>query len=128
MSLLTYTLHAAGSTGTGRQSIRNLADCTRAEIEFVVENVGATPTVTFQVEGLRIGGDPTVAADWTVLSLLTADASVATSSTAITVTATGNTRRYIDGLDKRFFDALAINVTANTNITFHSNLNRADRF
>lgn len=129
MSLLTYPIHLTGTTGVaGRTAIRNLADLTRGEIEFVVEAVGATPTVTFQVEGLVPGGNPATATDWIVLALLTGDSTVAASATPVTVTTVGSTRRYLDGLDKRFYDAFAVNVTANTNVTFRSTLNRADRF
>lgn len=125
--MLTYTLHAVGSTGNTRAYIRNLQDMTRGEIEFKIEAVGATPTVSFVVQGLNIGGDPTVDADWSTLALGVADATTASSTTAVTVTAVGKTRRFIDGLDKRFFDAIGILTSANTNVTFSSYLNRADR-
>lgn len=121
--MLTFPLHVTGSTGVSRQSVRNANALSRVEVEVVVEAVGATPSLTFQVEGLVPGGNPATAADWVLLSLLQGDASVATASTPIAVSAVGTTRRFIDGLDKRHFDALAVNVTANTNVTFRSNLN-----
>jgi hypothetical protein len=117
----------AGSTGTGRNYVRNFADATRVAVELIVEAVGGTPTLSYQVQGLRPGGDPTVAADWYTLSVLDPDASVATTNAPPAVTAVGKTTKYIDGLALRFFDAIAVNVTANTNVTFRTNIYRADR-
>lgn len=124
--MLTYPVIKTGTTGTGRQYIANLQSAIRLEVEFIVEAVGGTPTLTYNVQGLRPGGDPTVAADWDNLGLLTADSTVAASNAAITVSAVGSTRRYIDGLDKRFYDAIGVNVTANTNVTYRANINRVD--
>lgn len=124
--MLTYDVHTKGTTGTGRQYIDGLSEATRLEVEFEVEAVGGTPTVTFQIEGLLPNTDPTVAANWVKLAYVTEDATVATSSAAITKTAVGKSRYYVDGLDKRFFRAYAVNVTANTNVTYSSRLNRQD--
>lgn len=120
--MLSFPVHVAGTTGTGRSYIAQTGDFTRAYVEFEVTAVGATPTVTFQVEGLMPGSDPTVAANWIKLSLLQADASVATSNAAIVTTTVGKTQRYVDGLTQRSFDAIAVSVTANTNVTFKSTL------
>lgn len=120
--MLSFTLHAKGTTGNGRQYIAQTADMSRAFLEFEVEAVGATPTVTFQVEGLVPGGNPATAADWFLVALSQADATIAISNAPIVVTAVGKTRRFIAGLDVRAFDALAITTSANTNVTYSSRL------
>jgi hypothetical protein len=90
-------------------------------IEFVVEVAGATPTVTFTIQSLAPGGDPAVAADWQDTGYVTGDSTVAAVKTALTRTAVGRTVVYVDGLDKRFYDGIAVNISANTNITFRIN-------
>lgn len=107
-----------GSTAIQRYVARNFEEAGRVAIEFQVEAVGATPTITFNIQGLRPNGDPSVAADWTNLATLTGDSTVAASNAAIVTTTVGFTTRYIDGLAERFYSAYAINVTANTNVTF----------
>jgi hypothetical protein len=128
--MLTYEINPTGSTGTDTSPpanfIRNLHDAKRLEVEFEVTAVGATPTVTWNAVGLVPDGDPTVAADWITLALLQADSTVAASVAGVTRTAVGKDRRYIDGLDKRFYDAIGIIITANTNVTFRSKLKRQD--
>ena len=114
-------------TGTGRHYVRNLEDATRIAVHHEVTAVGATPTMTFTIQGCPAGLDPTVSANWIDIAYVTGDATVAVAKTAITVTTVSNTVRYIDGLDKRFFHAIGINVTANTNVTYRTKLLRADR-
>jgi hypothetical protein len=126
VAILSHDIAPKGSTGNGTFVIRNLWDVKRAEVEFEVEAVGATPTVTFAIEGLVPGGTPATAADWVVLAVIQADSTVAASNAAITVTALGKTRRWIDGLDKRMFDAFRVNVTANTNVTYSARLKTSD--
>ena len=104
---------AKGSTGTGRKSA--LIDGTAASrlmIEFEVEAVGATPTVTFTIQGSMDG------TTWTDMQYVTLDSSVAASKAGIVVTTVSKTHRFVDGLDKRFPHYIAVNVTANTNVTF----------
>jgi hypothetical protein len=114
-------------TGTGRHYVRNVEDATRIAIEHEVTAVGGAPTMTFTVQGCPAGADPTNTANWIDIAYVTGDATVATAKTAITVTAVGETIRYIDGLDKRFFHAIGINVSANNNVTYRTKLIRADR-
>lgn len=111
-------LAPTGSTGTGRKFAKGFARVPLVAIEFVVEAVGATPTVTFTIQALRAGGDPAVAADWLDTGYVTADSTVAAAKTAITRTVVGADTLYVDGLDKRFYEALAVNISANTNVTF----------
>lgn len=124
--MLTYQLHATGSTGNSRAFISNLSDARRIEIELDVTAVGATPTITFTVQGLVPEGDTSVAADWIPLSLVQSDASVATSNAAIVMTTVSKQRRFVDGLDKRYFSAIAVESTANTNVTYQTKLKRVD--
>jgi hypothetical protein len=116
------TLAPAGSTGTGRKSAPGVSHAPRMAIEVAVEAVGGTPTMTFTLQGLLPGGVIATATDWIDLAYLDGDATVATSKAAIVVTAVGRTVKYLDGLDLRFFDAVAINITANTNVTFHASV------
>jgi hypothetical protein len=102
-----------GTTGTGT-GVLNHADALggRVGIEFQVEAIGATPTLTFAVEGSLDG------INWVTLDTVSPDATVAASNAPITVTTVSKTWRYLDGLGLRFFSALRINVTANTNVTY----------
>lgn len=124
-----FELFKTGSVGNGRAYALNQFSANKVAIEFEVEAVGATPTVTFNIQGLAPGGDPTDANHWSNLAMVQADSTVAASPTGVTVTAVGKTFRWVAGeaFDDRFFDGLAINITANTNITFRSALHRQDR-
>jgi len=115
--LITFTLANKGSTGTGTTYTPltgGLERCNRVGLEFEVEAVGATPTITFTIEALM--ADLTT---WGPLAFVTSDSSVAASNAAIgPLTATGKTFRYVAGLDYRFIRGLRVNVSANTNVTF----------
>ena len=116
----------AGSAAIQQYRALNVMTAPLLAVEFVVESAGATPTITFNVQGLKPGGSAAVSTDWVNLALLDMDASVATSNAAITLTAVGRTVKYLDGLDRRFIAGVAVNVTANTNIVFHANAWRVD--
>jgi hypothetical protein len=113
-------LAPVGSTGTGRFSAGNLRGARRLAVVFKVEAVGATPTVTFTVQGSLDG------TNWTTLAVAQLDSSVAVSNSPITMTAVGLTERFVDGLDKRFYEFIAVNVTANTNVTFSAKAYQQD--
>jgi hypothetical protein len=88
-----------------------------------VEAIGATPTLTYTIQGLKAGGDPTVAADWADIAYVDGDATVASSKAGIVVTTqVGRTVKFLDGMDLRFFEAVAVNVSANTNVTYRANV------
>lgn len=121
-------LAAAGSTGTGRFSAAHGFDYSeKIGVEFVVEAIGATPTLSFTIQGLKLGGDATVATDWVDIEYVDIDSATAVSKAAIVVTTTGRTVKFVDGLDKRVFDGIAVNVSANTNVTFHANAYSRER-
>jgi hypothetical protein len=114
-------LAATGTTGTGRFSAEDFWPAKRIAVEFVVEAVGATPTATFTIQGLKVGGDAATASDWADIAYVEGDSTVAASKAGITVTTVSRTVKFIDGLDKRFFESIAVNVSANTNVTFRAN-------
>lgn len=104
-----------GTTGNNTHTIGLSPSESQVGLEIVIEAAGATPTATFTVQGSANGSD------YVNLSLLQLDASVATSSAAIVLTAVGVTQRFVDGLDKRFLRNLRVAVSANTNITYRIN-------
>jgi hypothetical protein len=111
------TIAPTGSTGTARSSgASNLAEARRMAIEFIIEAVGGTPTITFTIQGSMDGGT-----SWTDLAYVTQDATVASSKAGIVQTAVGTYTYFLDGLDKRFFDMIAIKPSANTNVTYRAN-------
>lgn len=109
-------LAAKRTTGTGRFSAAGLASARRLFLRFEVEAVGATPTVTFTVQGSNDG------VNWTDIQYVTPDSSVAASKAGVVITTVSATALFLDGLDKRFFDQYAVNVSANTNVTFNANV------
>lgn len=114
-------LAPSGQTGTGRFSADSFWSAKRIAVEVVVEAVGATPTATYTIQGLKVGGDAATASDWTDIAYVDGDATTASSKAGVVVTTVSRTVKFIDGLDKRFFEAIAVNVSANTNVTFRAN-------
>jgi hypothetical protein len=109
------------SAGTGRKYAMGFARVPLIAVEFVIEAVGSTPTVTFTIQGLQAGGEPGTATDWSDTGYVTPDSTVAASKAAIVKTAIGRYVYYVDGLDKRFYDGIAVNISANTNVTYRVN-------
>jgi hypothetical protein len=116
--MISIDLATKGSTGTGLKSAQNLEFATVMAVEFQVEAVGGTPTVTYTVKGCPPGKDPNTAGNYVALAYVTENAGTASSSAAFTTTAVGRNVVFIDGLDRRFFIAIAVDVTANTNVTY----------
>lgn len=114
--MLSFDLAKKGSTGTGTAYTPingGLDRVKRIAVEFEVEAAGATPTITYTVEGLMPDG-----VTWATLALVQADSTAAASTAGVTVTTVSKTFRYVNGLDVRFVKGLRVNVSANTNITF----------
>lgn len=118
--MLTYDLakNVGTGTGTGLAGLSpvnaGLESMQKGTIYVIVNAAGVTPALSFQVEATVDG------INWEKVSLLQIDASVASSSAAVAVTAPAAgvvTTRYIDGLDRRSIKGLRINPTANTNVT-----------
>lgn len=113
------TLHAAGSTGTGVGSELTLGALDGGTpfdqlvaVQFEVSAVGATPTVTFQIEGTLDG------VNWFAVARYS-ESSDTVDATPVTVTAVGRTIKFFD-IRKRPLLKLRVNVTANTNVTFNA--------
>lgn len=111
-------LAPSGTTGTGRKSAHGFHRAQLIAIEIVLETVGGTPAFTFTVQGLKPGGDESQASDWSDVAVVVANSTTAATATPSVTLAAGRNVFYIDGLDKRFFDSVAVNVTANTNVTY----------
>ena len=133
MSFISEDLAPKGTTGNNDHYAHGLDNAQVIAIEFQVEAVGGTPTVTFQVQGAldrAAGAADTDLADasnqWDNVALITPDASVAASSSAITVTSAGKTIRYVAGLDLRAYRKIRLHVTANTNVTYSARLHRSE--
>lgn len=113
MSLQNFVELARKQTGNARFS----ADITgtsasRIMVEFTVDAVGATPTVTYTIQGSMDN------VNWVDMQYVTLDSSVAASKAGIVVTTVGATHKFVDGLDKRFPHYIAVTTTLNTNVTF----------
>ena len=113
---------AAGTTG--RFSADNVATASLLGIEIVLDAVGTV--FTFTIQGLKLGGNPSIASDWQDVAVLTAKSTDAATATPSVTVATGRNVFYIDGLDRRFFRAIALNVTANTGVAWHANAWRVE--
>lgn len=103
------------STGVARFSAAGLSSARRVFVRVEVTAIGATPTMTYTIQGSNDGG-----VTWTDIQYVSPDSSVAASKAAVVVTTVSVAQYFIDGLDKRFFDQYAINVSANTNVTFNA--------
>ena len=109
------TLHATGTTGTGSgTSVGNLAAADVA-VGFVVEAVGATPTITFRLQGSVDG------TNWSDVKATDAEG---TSAVSHTKTSTGVVivHPQENASPMRWFPFYRVNVTANTNVTYRASL------
>lgn len=105
------------STGVARFSAGGLSSARRAYVRLEVTAIGATPTMTYTIQGSNDDG-----LTWSDIQYVTKDSSVAASKAAVVVTTVSVAEFFIDGLDKRFFDKYAVNVSANTNVTFKADI------
>ena len=112
-----YILAPSGSTGniTGASTDSGPAPGPIC-CQFVVEAVGATPTVTFKFQG---SVDDT---NWYDLAYFT-DSSDTKATAAITVTGTGGSVVFLDTVNSgRMYSGYRVVTTANTNVTFRAEL------
>jgi hypothetical protein len=113
-----------GSTGNNTHTGVSLdAAIEAAGIHFVVEAAGATPTVTFKVQGCLDDATVTDAnAAWQDLAYLPAGTDTVATATQ-TVIAPGTTVEFFDlASGARFYRRYRVVTTANTNITYHATL------
>lgn len=114
--LLDITLAGSGTTGTGRFSAAGMDEFSHVAVVVNRTAIGATPAISWTVQGSLDG------TNWTDVAYVTSDATVASSKAPQTTATVAQTILFVDGLDKRRFTHLAVNVSANTNITFNAKL------
>lgn len=115
------TLAPTGSTGNNSHAqVGDNVGPRGLGVEFVVEVAGATPTVTYKLQGTMDTSASPPAASW--FDLLTVPAGSDTAAVGATVTAVGSTVLYLDAVGLRFANQFRLVTSANTNITYHANL------
>ena len=119
------SLAAAGSTGnTTHDGLRVGGTYETIAVEFVVEAVGSSPTVTWKVQATVADPDVDDAdANWYDLGYIT-DASDAISQTALTATAVGAQIIFLSNPVARRFQRFRLVTSSNTNVTYHADLYR----
>lgn len=122
-------LAPAGSTGNNTHNgLAINADADAVQFKFIVEVAGATPTVTFKVQGTN--DDPSTSdanAAWTDIPYIPANTNTSAVTTQ-TVTAVGSTIFFLDiQSGARFFRRYRVVTSANTNITYRCEAYALDR-
>lgn len=108
-------LAATGSTGNNSHTgVGATPTADKAAVAFVVEAVGATPTVTYKIQGSFDG------TNWFDLILLPSDSE--TAAVTKVVTATGTYVSYLTQAQVRFARFLRLVTSANTNVTYKADL------
>lgn len=110
-------LAPAGSTGNNtHNAFQGIPDYYAAAFNFIVEAVGATPTVTFKVQGSIDN------VNWNDVFYLPAGSDTASAATQ-TVTGTGGTVFFLDDPSgARFYKYWRLVTSANTNVTYRCEL------
>jgi hypothetical protein len=110
----------AGSTGNNTHSSLHVgSDYSSIVMQFVVEAIGATPTVTFKWQG---SPDNT---NWYDIAYTT-DASDTLATAARTVTAAGASIQFTASPSMRRYKYYRLVTSANTNITYRGEIYTAD--
>lgn len=108
-----------GTTGNATSPAIELdGDPDDIALNFEVEGIGATPTVTFLWQGSVVGGAN--AADWFPFGYIT-DASSTESFAARIVTAVGSFLGWRSSPLRRYRFIRCV-VSANTNVTYHADI------
>lgn len=112
-----FTLAATGTTGNNTHTGVDSGPAPGPiACQFVVEAVGATPTVTFKFQGSLDG------TNWYDLAYFT-DASDTLSVATRTVTATGASVNFLDTVNSgRMYNKFRCVTTSNTNVTYRAEL------
>lgn len=118
------TLAATASTGNNSHgSIRPSPDGDKLAVVFVVESVGATPTVTYKLQTtFDPDGTADASANWVDVMLLPVDSE--TAAKTFTVTATGQYIGYLAQASSRFARRVRVVTSANTNVTYRAELHQ----
>ena len=106
------TLAATGQTGNNTHTAVEVGDeNSQSAFEFVVESVGATPTVTWKVQGSMDGSN------FYDLAYLT-DATDTVAVATRTATAVGRQIAFLSRPTDRFYRYFRVVTTLNTNVTY----------
>lgn len=109
-----------GATGNNtHSSVAIGADYSTVALQFVVEAVGATPTVTYKWQGSVDNSN------WYDMAYIT-DASDTLSVATRVVTATGATLGFICNGSVRRYKYVRLVTSANTNVTYRAEIYLAD--
>lgn len=119
---------ALANTGSTGNNTHNSVSCSPAanktSLIFIVEAVGATPTVTFKFQGTLDPNSVTDAnAQWADLALLPIGSETVTAAPTA-VTAVGNSIFYIAQSHTRFVRRVRVITSANTNVTYSAQLHQ----
>lgn len=128
-SIITKSLAPKGSTGNGSFAIGGLDNASAVCLEFQVEAAGATPTITYKLQGsINVRpDDPNPPTEFFEdLELLQTDTATAHLKTD-TKTATGTYVYWVEGIPPRAFRRYQLVTSANTNITYSARLHYIDR-
>ena len=117
-----YTLAAAGQTGNNTHTGVEVTEDQGAQIalEFIVTVAGATPTVTYALQGSYDGTNY----DTTGISMIPANTD--TIAATRTVTAVAYYHSHVSQAQSRQYRYYRLVTTANTNVTYNANLWVAD--
>ena len=115
----------AGSTGNNTHaSVKTSPSASKLCVAFVIESVGATPTVTAKIQG-SMEPDVTVAdgsANWFDLPFVTDTNDTVAAS--ITKTGTGTYALFMSLPTTRFVYRVRVVTTSNTNVTYRAELHQ----
>ena len=107
-----FTAAPAGSTGNNTHSAVQMNEGAHSiELVFNVESVGATPTVTFGIQGSLDG------TNWDPVLSIPAGSDTAALTQA--ATAVGQTMLAVER-SERFFSQYRLVTTSNTNVTYNA--------
>lgn len=109
----TYTLAATGSTGNVTGASVEVAPCEKVAFQFTIEVAGATPTVTWKVQGSLDGN-----AWYDIAYTVAANDTLAVA--AIVSTSVGSEALFLAGSRHRHFRFYRLVTSSNTNVTFRS--------
>jgi len=107
------TLAPSGSTGNVTGPTTFVQGYDALAFQFVVENAGATPTITFKFQGSLDG------VNWYDIAYVT-DANDTTSTATKTMTAVGASVVFLDNPVARKYKFARVVPSANTNITYRA--------
>lgn len=116
-----FPLAATGTTGnvTGA-AVQANQGARSVGLEFIVEVAGATPTVSYKLQGTMDTSAAPPAASW--FDIIMVPSSSDTAAITGTVTAVGTTFSSIDAVGLRFANQFRLVTSANTNVTYRANL------